>query len=133
VLSNPEKCCAFRVTAIGVFVFIMPLNEISVVPPMLHVLPLWYACRLSSVCSVDNEVNQITSFKNIIKSKTQIAVRRKAQQLPPNFNAPDSGRVGRNMQCSDEFKKKGLLLNLNIVARWTVNKTANLIPTATRC
>jgi hypothetical protein len=37
--------------------------------------------------------------------KTLNAVARKAQGSPPprpNFNAPDDGRLGRNMQCSDE-------------------------------
>jgi hypothetical protein len=45
--------------------------------------------------------------------------------VPLNFNAPDDGRIGRNMKCSDEFEKD-LILSLDIVAWWTVNKTENI-------
>jgi hypothetical protein len=39
----------------------------------------------------------LTLFKNIVNTKTLIAVAWKAQQLPLNFNALDDGQVGRNM------------------------------------
>jgi hypothetical protein len=29
--------------------------------------------------------------------KTPIAVAQKAQQSPPNFNAPDDGQIGQNL------------------------------------
>jgi hypothetical protein len=42
--------------------------------------------------------------------------------VPPNFNPPEDGRVGRNMWCRDDFEKY-LILNPNIVEWWAVNKT----------
>jgi hypothetical protein len=44
------NCCAFRATAVRVFVFTVFLNIVNVVPTSVsHVLPFLYACCLSSV------------------------------------------------------------------------------------
>jgi hypothetical protein len=45
----------------------------------------------------------LSSFRNTVNTKTRIAVARKAQQFPPNFNAPDDCQVGRNMYGSHEL------------------------------
>jgi hypothetical protein len=39
----------------------------------------------------------LTSFKNNVNTKTQVALARKTQQFLPISKAPDDGRVGRNM------------------------------------
>jgi hypothetical protein len=48
-----------------------------------------------NTCSKEGET-ALTLFRNIINTKTPIAVALRAQQFP-NFKAPDDGRVGRNV------------------------------------
>jgi hypothetical protein len=39
----------------------------------------------------------LISFRNIVDTKTRIAVAREGTAFPPNFNRPVDGRVARNM------------------------------------
>jgi hypothetical protein len=84
--------CAFRDTAIRVTVYTVFLNKVNTVPTsMLHVLSFffWYtSCLFSVQCGC---------------YETAIELSWKAQQFPPNFNAPDDSRIDRNIQCNDEF------------------------------
>jgi hypothetical protein len=54
------------------------------------------AYQKDKTCGIEGGTTLI-SFKNITNAKTSTAVARKTQQIPPKFNAPDDGRVDRNM------------------------------------
>jgi hypothetical protein len=52
--------------------------------------------KKKNACGIEGGTTLI-SFRNVINTKTRIAVEQKAQQFPPNFSASDDGRVGRNV------------------------------------
>jgi hypothetical protein len=45
----------------------------------------------------------LTSFRYNTNTKNTDLNNAEHTEVPPNFSAPDNGRVGRNMWCSDEF------------------------------
>jgi hypothetical protein len=65
----------------------------------------------------------LTSLKTLKYENTDSSSA-EGSEVSPNFNAPDGGLIRRNIQCCDEFEKD-LILNLDIVAWWTV-KTENI-------
>jgi hypothetical protein len=64
-----------------------------------------YVPKKENTCGIEGEIT-LTSFRNTVNTKIiPIAVARKEQQFPPNFNAPDDGRVGRNSSAVTNFKR----------------------------